>query len=132
MSSEEATGILTAPQENEMSNLTNSIVEWRRLKDQLTEARMQMREWSKKMKALEEVILRIMKNHNIGALDLTASGGRVLFRKQKRHGALGKKNMLKYMTEFMKSEEKAKEALKFIDESRETVIKESLLYEKSD
>jgi hypothetical protein len=130
MSGEESIGILITPQENEMSNLSNSIVEWRRLKDQITESRMQVREWSKKMNALEEVILRIMKNNNIGALDLKTSGGRVIFRKQKRQGALGKKNMLKFMTEFMKSEEKAKEALNFIEESRETVIKESLLYQK--
>lgn len=43
------------------------------------------------MKALEEVIVRVMKAHNIGALDLKNSGGRVLFRKQKRQAAMGQK-----------------------------------------
>lgn len=64
-----------------MGTLTHSIIEWRRLKEECEEAKQQLREKGKKMKVLEEVILRIMKNHNIGALDLKNSGGRVLYKK---------------------------------------------------
>ncbi len=123
---------LTTPQENEMGTLTHSIIEWRRLKEECDEAKQHLREKGKKMKALEEVILRIMKNHNIGALDLKNSGGRVLFKKQKRQAGLGQKNMVKLMSQHLQSEEKANDLMKYIQEHREVVMKESIAYEKTD
>jgi hypothetical protein len=125
-------GAITTPQENEMSTLTHSIIEWRRLKEISEDAKQQLRENSKKMKALEEVILRVMKNHNIGALDLKSSGGRVLYKKQKRQAGLGQKNMVKLMSEHLQSEEKANELMKYIQEHREVVTKESIAYEKTE
>jgi hypothetical protein len=125
-------GTLTTPQENEIATLTHSIVEWRRLKEEAEEFRQQLKERSKKMKALEEVILRVMKNHNIGALDLKSSGGRVLFKKSKRQAGLGQKNLVKLMSEGLNSEEKANELMKYIQEHREVVTKESIAYEKSE
>ena len=83
------------------------------------------------MKKLEEIILRIMKNHNIGALDLKSSGGRVLFKKQKRQAGLGQKNMMKLMSDHLQSEDKAKELMTYIQEHREVVVKESICYEKT-
>lgn len=127
-----ASGVLTKPQENEMSTLTHSIIEWRNLKEQSTELKQQARELTKKMRVLEDVILRVMKNHNIGALDLKNSGGRVLFKKQKRQTSLGQKNMLKFVAEHLKSEDKAQELMKYLQERREVVEKESLAYEKTD
>lgn len=129
---ENTDGALTTPQENEMSTLTHSIIEWRRLKEDMEELRNQIKERNKKMKALEEVILRVMKNHNIGALDLKSSGGRVLYKKQKRQAGLGQKNMVKLMSEHLQSEEKATELMKYIQEHREVVTKESIAYEKTD
>jgi hypothetical protein len=123
---------LTTPQENEMSTLTHSIIEWRRLKEESEEYRQQLKERSKKMKALEEVILRVMKNHNIGALDLKSSGGRVLFKKSKRQAGLGQKNLVKLMSEGLQSEEKANDLMKYIQEHREVLTKESIAYEKTD
>jgi hypothetical protein len=35
------------------------------------------------MKAREEMILRIMKKNNIGALDLKESGGRILYKRRR-------------------------------------------------
>ena len=61
----EMEGAITTPQENEMATLTHSIIEWRRLKDEHAHLRQQMRECGTKMKKLEEIILRIMKNHNM-------------------------------------------------------------------
>jgi hypothetical protein len=125
-------GVLTKPQQSEMSTLTNSIIEWRRLKDESTELKQQAREMGKKMKVLEESIVRIMKGHNIGALDLKSSGGRVLFKKQKRQAGLGQKNMLKLIAAHLKSEEKANELMKYVQEHREVVMKESIHYEKAE
>lgn len=123
---------LTTPQENEMATLSHSIIEWRRLKEESEGVRQQLRENSKKMKALEDVILRVMKNHNIGALDLKSSGGRVLYKKQKRQAGLGQKNLVKLMSEGLQSEEKANELMKYIQEHREVLTKESIAYEKTD
>lgn len=123
---------LTTPQENEVTTLTHSIIEWRRLKDENDEMRQQVREKNKKMKALEEVILRVMKTNNIGALDLKSSGGRVLFKKQKRQAGLGQKNMMKLMAEHLKSDEKANELMNYIQTHREVITKESITYEKTE
>ena len=129
---ENTEGTLTTPQENEMSTLSHSIIEWRRLKEESEDFRQQLKERSKKMKALEDVILRVMKNHNIGALDLKSSGGRVLFKKSKRQAGLGQKNLVKLMSEGLQSEEKANELFKYIQEHREVLTKESIAYEKTD
>ena len=68
----------------------------------------------------------------IGALDLKSSGGRVLYKKQKRQAGLGQKNMVKLMTEGLESEEKANALMKYIQEHREVVTKESIAYEKTE
>jgi len=128
----EMEGAITTPQENEMATLTHSIIEWRRLKDDHAQLRQQLRECGTKMKRLEEIILRIMKNHNIGALDLKSSGGRVLFKKQKRQAGLGQKNMMKLISEHLQSDEKAKNLMTYIQENREVLIKESIHYEKTE
>jgi hypothetical protein len=129
---EEESQALTTPQENELSTLTHSIIEWRKLKVQNDARKQEMREASTKMKALEEIIVRVMKSHNIGALDLKNSGGRVLFKKQKRQAGLGQKNMEKLIAEHLESHEKAQNLMKYIQEHREVVIKESIHYEKTD
>ena len=121
---------ITPQQENEMATLTHAIIEWRRFKEICDDAKQQLRENMKTMKEVEDIILRIMKNHNIGALDLKSSGGRVLYKKQKRQAGLGQKNMVKLISEHLKSEEKANDLMKFIQDNRPTVIKESIAYEK--
>ena len=123
---------LTTPQDNDMLTLTTAIVEWRRLKEESDTYRQQLKERSKKMKVLEEVILRVMKDNNIGALDLKSSGGRVLYKKQKRQAGLGQKNMMTLMAAALQSEAKATEVMKYIQEHREVVTKESIAYEKSE
>ena len=123
---------LTTPQDNDMVTLTTAIVEWRRLKEESDTYRQQLKERSKKMKVLEEVILRVMKSNNIGALDLKSSGGRVLYKKQKRQAGLGQKNMMTLMAAGLQSEAKATELMKYIQEHREVVTKESIAYEKSE
>jgi len=123
---------LTTPHDNDMVTLTHSIIEWRRLKEESDSYKQQLKERSKKMKVLEEVILRVMKSNNIGALDLKSSGGRVLYKKQKRQAGLGQKNMMTLIAAGLQSEAKAAELMKYIQEHREVVTKESIAYEKSE
>jgi hypothetical protein len=122
---------IIAPQENDLATLTYSIIEWRRLKVENDAVRDAVRERTKKMKALEEIILRVMKSHNIGALDLKNSGGRVLFNKQKRQVGLSQKTMAKLVSEHLQSDEAALELMKYIQEHREIKIVESIRYENS-
>ena len=122
---------LTTPEENELATLTHSIIEWRRLKEDSDMKRQQLREASTKMKALEEIILNVMKSHNIGALDLKNSGGRVLFKQQKRQETLSQKNMVKLIADHLQSQEKATALMNYMQENRKTITKESIKYEKT-
>ena len=122
---------IIAPQENDLATLTYSIIEWRRLKVENDAVKDVVRERNKKMKALEEIIVRVMKSHNIGALDLKNSGGRVLFNKQKRQVGLSQKTMAKLVSEHLQSDEAALELMKYIQDHREIKIVESIRYENS-
>ncbi len=118
------------PDPQEMSQLSNMIKEWKALQAETATLKEQVREKNKRMKAMEEIILRIMKKNNIGALDLSNSGGRLLYRRTNTKGSLNPKSLMVMLSEHMKSEQKAAEALKYITEHREARVRESLLYEK--
>jgi hypothetical protein len=117
------------PKENELLTLTHAVVEWKKLNGEISELGEQVKERRKKQKALQEIILRIMKSHNIGALDLKSSGGRVMYKKKKGKGGLSEKKLGDIMKEFLGSEAKASEAMKFIADHRDVVTRESLAYE---
>jgi hypothetical protein len=114
----------------ELNNLSQIIKTWRELNKENTVMKEQVREKTKRMKALEEMILRIMKKNNIGALDLKGSGGRLLYRRQTSKGTLNVKCLTDLLTQHLKSETAATDALKFINENRGAKVRESLLYEK--
>ncbi len=123
-----AAAVLTEAQE--MAQLKQVIVSWRELETECSVLSAQIREKKKRQKALEEIILRIMKKHNIGALDLKGSGGRLLYRRQTTKGPLNIKTLTGLLTTHLKSEGAATDALKFISEHRGAKVRESLLYEK--
>jgi hypothetical protein len=79
---------------------------------------------------MQDMILRIMKKHNIGALDLKGSGGRILYRRSSSKTSINDKVLFNLLSEHMKSETNAAAAVKFINERRDTKAKESLVYEK--
>ena len=117
--------------EQEIQNLRQIIVTWRELEAEVSTLSTQVREKKKRQKALEEMILRIMKKNNIGALDLKGSGGRLLYRRQATKAALNPKVLTGLLATHLKSETAAAEAIKYIGEHRESRVRESLLYEKS-
>ena len=124
------TGAEPLTEQQELQNLRQIIVTWRELEAESSLLNTQLREKRKRMKALEEMILRIMKKHTIGALDLKGSGGRLLYRRQTSKGALNPKVLTTLLTQHLKSEEAATAAIKYITEHREAHVRESLLYEK--
>jgi Family of unknown function (DUF5760) len=115
---------------NEMQNLSDTIKNWRELNKEVTTLNEQIREKKKRMKAMDEMILRVMKKNNIGALDLKESGGRLLYRRAASKAGLTPKNLMALLSQHMKSDQAAADALKYINEHRDTKVRESLLYEK--
>lgn len=103
---------------------------WRELQRETEELNAQVKEKKKRSKVMEEMILRVMKKNNIGALDLQSSGGRLIYRRQTTKGSLGQKDMARLLGEHLKSEQAANTALQYIAEHRGSKVKESLLYEK--
>jgi len=122
---------LTKPQPDDLATLTHSIIEWRRLKEDNDARKRDVREANTKMTALEKVILAVMKSHNIGALDLKNSGGRVFFKTKKTQGAIGQKTMVKYIGDYLKSAEEATKLIDYLQSQRPVLVKESIHYEKT-
>lgn len=120
----------TLTDQQELATLPQIIKTWRDLNKENSTLKEQVREKTKRLKALDEMILRIMKKHNIGALDLKESGGRILYRRSSSKTGLGPKNLMSLLSQHMKSEQAAADALKYITEHRESKIRESILYEK--
>lgn len=116
-------------EQQELTNLSQIIKTWRELNKETTVLKEQVREKTKRMKALEEMILRIMKKHNLGALDLKESGGRILYRRSSSKTGLTPKTLQTLLSTHLKSENAASDALKYINEHREAKVRESILYE---
>jgi hypothetical protein len=112
------------------ANLATIVSEWRRVHEEIAQLKQQASEKSKRAKVLEAIIMNIMKQQNLGALDLKSSGARILYAKQQRKTGLNGKVIQKLLTEHMKDETKAAEAMKYLTEHREAVTKEKLAYEK--
>jgi len=121
---------LVVPQENDMATLSHAIVEWRRLTNECVEYQQEIKERKTKMKALEQVILRVMKNHQIGALDLKTSNARIMTKQAKKQTGLGAKNLQDYLAEYLKSPQEAQKALEFINSKREITTLDKLSYVK--
>jgi len=118
-------------EQQELQNLRQIIVTWREIEGEVSTLSAQIREKNKRKKALEEMILRIMKKYSIGALDLKNTGGRLLLRKQTTKAALNPKVLTGLLSTHLKSETAAAEAIKYINDHREARPRESLLYEKN-
>ena len=129
-------GINPLQQDNDTASLPTAIKEWCRIMDEVKEFKQQIRERARRVKALENFILSIMKRNNIGALDLKSSGGRVLYKKSKRQATINPKSLNDILIDYMKGDQKAAEKaadiVKYISDKRETKILEKLAYESLD
>lgn len=118
------------PDPREIEQLKQVIKSWKELRSERDKLKEQISEKTKKLKVLDEMILRTMKKNNIGALDLNSTGGRLLYRRSTAKTGLNGKSLLSLLTDHLKSDQKAAEAVKFITDNREARVRESLLYEK--
>jgi len=111
-------------------NLATIVSEWRRVHEEIAQHRQQASEKTKRAKVLEGIIMNIMKQQNLGALDLKSSGGRILYEKQQKKIGLNTKIIQKLLSEHLNDETKAADAVKYLTEHRDAVTKEKLAYEK--
>ena len=123
----------------DFKNLPTLLTEWKKLqedKQKVLEEKKKIneriREHDKRAEAMQKMILPIMKKNSIGALDLKSSNARALFKKRVIKSPLGIKEMKVYFKEHFKGDEEANKLLEFLDTKRETIIRESLVYEKND
>ena len=119
----------TPTAEQDLQILPQMITAWKAVQGEAAALKLQLREKALKQKALEEVIMRVMKKHQIGALDLKASNGRLLYKKRQAKGSLSQKVLHDMLAEHLKSTEAAGAALKFIDEKRGVKTVEKLTFE---
>ena len=122
--------IVDSSAEQDLQILPQMITAWKQVQEETNKLKEQMRERKVRQKALEEVILRIMKKHQIGALDLKASNGRLLYKKRQAKGGLSQKSLQDMLSEHLKSDDAAKKAIAFIDEKRGMKTMESLSFEQ--
>ena len=125
----ESTGQIIEAPSDELQQLPQMITAWKEVQAETNKLKETMREKKIRQKALEEVILRTMKKHNIGALDLKASNGRLLYRRKQSKGGLSQKNLQGFLGEFLKDNTKAEQAIAFIDEKRGKKTMEVLSFE---
>ena len=116
--------------EGDLQQLPQMIVQWKQMQDEGRKLKEQLRENKIREKAYSEIILRVMKKHSIGVLDLKQSKNRVLCQTREKKGSLGKKNLRGFLCEFLKSEEAGNKALDFITEKQGTKTVETLIMEK--
>ena len=114
----------------DFQQLPQSIQAWKDVKERTTRLREELKELTKRQKVLEGSILTTMTKHNIGALDLKSSGGRLLSKKKTAKGALSQKAFQAAAAEFLKNEDQANNLLAFVSEKRGTTSKTVLTYEK--
>ena len=122
-------GLANIPSDDSISALPGVIVEWRKIQDEIGIVRQQIREKQKRAVVLEEYIMRIMKKHNIDSLGLKNSGGRIAFKSKKRMQGLGPSTLKPLLSAHLQSEEKAEEALKYIQDNRTSKQVEKIIYE---
>jgi hypothetical protein len=116
--------------EQELQQLPQMITAWKKVREESVALKEQVRERKVRQKALEEVIMRTMKRHSIGALDLKQSNGRLLYKKRNTKGSLSQKTLHELLAEHLKSDESATKAMDFITEKRGTKMSEVLSFEK--
>jgi hypothetical protein len=129
MSDTPDTGLANIPADDSMSALPGVIVEWRKIQDEISVLRQQIREKQKRVVVLEDYIMRIMKKHNIDSLGLKNTGGRIAFKSKKRLQGLGPSTLKPLLAAHLQSELAADEALKYIQENRTSKQVEKIVYD---
>ena len=105
--------------------LIENVKQWINIDNELKEIQKKARGLRKIKKNLSEDLIKIMKNHEIDCLD--AKESKLMYIKNKVKKPLSKKHLMTSLLNFFKNnQEKASEIQKFIMESREEVVRETI------
>ena len=117
------------PNQEEINTLSQTLRQWHASFEAIETSKQNIKEETARMKTLESMIVSMMRNHAIGALDMSSTGGRVIYKKDKRIAPVSKKDMFSLLVDHQQSEEKAREIIEFIDQHKTIVWRETLSYE---
>lgn len=130
----------TPPDETqqEFQNLPVLLSQWKKIQEEKRSLQQQKKvlgqqisEHDKRCEAMEAMIMGTMKKNSIGAIDLKSSAARAVLKKRATRAPTGKKEKIKQLAEYLKSEDEAKKLLNFLKEKQTKIVKESLFYEKN-
>jgi hypothetical protein len=131
--------LVTQEDTQEFQNLPNLLTQWKRVQEEKNTLMQQKRviaeqisEINKRTLVMETMIMGTMKKHSIGALDLKSSKARAVYKKRTTKPQIKRKDLMKHISEHLKSDEAAKDLIDFLDTKREIKVKETLVYEKVD
>ena len=124
---------LVEVQANDLQQLTQMIASYKEIQGEVEKLNeqysSQLKEKKTRLKALETVILRIMKQYEIQNVNLSKSNS-VLVRKTKTSkGTLNQKTLETSLKEILETEEKVKKALDCIEKNRGSKSKDVLTIE---
>ena len=105
--------------------LVTLIKEWIKMDNEISTLQKEMKERKDKKKTLSEGLLETMKKNNLDCFDI--NGGSLLYKKSKVKKPLSGKTLMAALQEYYKSKpETAEEVTKFIMDSREEQVKETI------
>ena len=107
-----------------------AVKEWVLINDQLADTRKIVAERNKRKKELSQVIISFMKDNDKEICNL-GENGTLQMRKQKTQATLNKDHLNKWVIEFLKDEEKAKELTEYVFEKKKTESVEKEVLKRS-
>jgi len=126
-------------EQQEFQNLPLLLSQWKKIQEEKRNLQVQKKTLGNQIKehdtrcaAMEAMIMGTMKKNSIGAIDLKSSAARAVLKKRATRAPTGKKDKIKHLAEFLKSEDEAKKLMGFLKEKQTKIVKESLFYEKNE
>lgn len=105
--------------------LVSYVKEWVSIDEEMKQLQKVMREKRQKKKELNDVLIQVMKQHEIECFD--TKNGKLLYSVNKTKKAITKKMLMETLQKYYKNDdEKANELASFILESRDESVKETI------
>ena len=105
--------------------LVSYVKEWGSIDEEMKQLQKVMREKRQKKKELNDVLIQVMKQHEIECFD--TKNGKLLYSVNKTKKAITKKMLMETLQKYYKNDdEKANELASFILESRDESVKETI------
>lgn len=105
--------------------LVNNIKDWIKIDSEISDLKAQIKERNNKKKTLTENLVTVMKTNKIDCFDI--NGGSLVYKTSKVKKPINGKTLLSALQNYYKSDPKgAEDIVKYVMDSREEQIKESI------